>query len=274
VRPQALRPADHDELQALLLQDVESNLYLLGRLESGSLEQGEPWLGLRSATGQVCAGVYLGGWRAGHLAGNAVPFGPGPGFDRLGPSVAGMGGAWMIIGPRQPCDALWAGMGRPRYRMCFDQRLMVCEGSSDGPTLQCSSPARHELELGAAWAAAMLAEDLTLLPGALDRDLHRARYQERAQRGSALMAREDGQPCFVIDVGTSCAWGQQVGGTYVPPELRGRGVATRAMRGLVQSALREHPRVTLHVHETNLPAIRCYQAAGFRWAAPFRLLTL
>jgi len=31
---------------------------------------------------------------------------------------------------------------------------------------------------------------------------------------------------------------------------------------------------TLHVNEANLPAVRSYEAMGFRRSAPFRLMTL
>ena len=71
------------------------------------------------------------------------------------------------------------------------------------------------------------------------------------------------------------AGGAQLGGTYVWPEDRGRGIATRAVRGLVGTLRSEGlPRVTLHVHEANTPAVRCYVAAGFRPHAPFRLMVL
>jgi hypothetical protein len=34
------------------------------------------------------------------------------------------------------------------------------------------------------------------------------------------------------------------------------------------------PMVTLHVNEANHPAVRSYEAVGFRRSTPFRLMTL
>ena len=49
----------------------------------------------------------------------------------------------------------------------------------------------------------------------------------------------------------------------VDPEVRGRGLGTRLVVGLVEQAKRHYPMIALRVHSRNDVAIRCYGAAGF-----------
>lgn len=53
---------------------------------------------------------------------------------------------------------------------------------------------------------------------------------------------------------------------FVDPERHGRGIGTDAIRTLVEHLLtdRGHHRVTIDPAADNLPAVRCYEKAGFR----------
>jgi hypothetical protein len=84
----------------------------------------------------------------------------------------------------------------------------------------------------------------------------------------------DGRLVFKIDLGSTCSQGAMVGGTYVVPELRQRGLCGRAMRGVLEDLLQEHPCVTLHLNEANAPAVGCYERAGFQRDVAMRLMVL
>ena len=106
-------------------------------------------------------------------------------------------------------------------------------------------------------------------------DILRRRMRERVLTGTSWVVRDAGRLSFVVHVGFRTPLGAQVGGTYVWPEDRGQGIATRAMRGLVRTLLGDGvPRITLHADEANTAAIRCYAAAGFLPHVPFRLMVL
>ena len=98
--------------------------------------------------------------------------------------------------------------------------------------------------------------------------------QRRIREGRTWVVEHDGRLVFKIDLGSTCSQGAMVGGTYVVPELRQRGLCGRAMRGVVQELLQQHPCVTLHLNESNAPAVGCYERAGFQQDVAMRLMVL
>lgn len=69
---------------------------------------------------------------------------------------------------------------------------------------------------------------------------------------------------FKADVGARAAGVVQIQGVYVPPSLRGQGLASAAMRTLAQQvSTRFKAAVHLYVNDFNLPAVRAYEKAGF-----------
>jgi RimJ/RimL family protein N-acetyltransferase len=274
VRATILGPEHTGALAAFLGQDVETNLFLLGLLDAGNGPQGRgEWVGVIDASGAFNAICFAGGRPGpGLQSATAVPYGESEACQVLGRWVATEGGAWMVIGPRMAADSLWQGLGREPDRIRFEQRLYVCTTVSEGPTLPVRLAHQEEAPRLARWASKMLHEDLGLEPQRINPMAHMERMRHRIQADRTRVAEENGQTVFLIDVGTWFGLGAQVGGTWVPPASRGRGVATRAMRGLCHELLAECQRVTLHVNEANLPAVRCYEAAGFVRAAAFRLI--
>jgi len=84
----------------------------------------------------------------------------------------------------------------------------------------------------------------------------------------------DSQIVFQINVGTVLPEGAQIGGTWVPPKFRRKGYAIEGVRALCQNLFDDHPVVTLHVNEANVPAVKTYEHVGFERTAAFRLLTV
>lgn len=203
-----------------------------------------------------------------------VPFGPDPACSVLGANLAHLRTSAMFIGPRAACDALWAGVGGGDSRICYDQRLYVCRAVSAGPEITVRPSTMDEAYAVARMSAEMMREDLGEDPRELDAQGHFALVARRIRAGRTWLGFRDGEAVFKVDVGTQFDLGCQVGGTWVPPEHRGQGLATAGMRAVCRSLLEETGMVTLHVNEANLSAVRCYEKAGFERDAPFRLLSV
>ncbi|GIJ32047.1 GNAT family N-acetyltransferase [Micromonospora sediminimaris] len=54
----------------------------------------------------------------------------------------------------------------------------------------------------------------------------------------------------------------------VAPALRGRGLGRRMVTLLTNLARDHHPTVLMRLHPDNVPALRCYTAAGFELVPP------
>lgn len=268
-----------EEVRAFFEQDPIAHVYQLAQLERDSLEMERrgTWTACRTSGGALRAVLYC-RWPMGRGAAlNALPSGEPAGCGLLGQRLARRGGARLVVGARAACDALWLGMRKPWFRVAYNQQLYVCDALDDGPVLSVEPALPIDVEDLVPMHSQMLHEDLQVPLQSIDEfaqwtSLHRAvstgRYFVVRGGTKAFPLR------FCIDIGTPGSAGTQVGGTFVPPAFRGKGVATAAMRGVVRYLLAERglPRVTLHVHEANRPAVGCYLRAGFRAANPFRMM--
>ena len=75
----------------------------------------------------------------------------------------------------------------------------------------------------------------------------------------------------MIEIGTRCSKGTQIGSTYVPPQFRGQGMATKGMRAIVNHLLQDTEFVSLLVNEGNTPARKCYERVGFEYGPDYQL---
>lgn len=182
----------------------------------------------------------------------------------------------MVVGPREPADALWSNWApSTRTRCFFDQRMYVCEQVPTSPPLAGFRRAlEHEWRVVSEYSGAMEQEDLGRNPALTDPAAHRAVVIERIRSGRTWVLVRDDTIVFQINVGTRSLGGCQVGGTYVPPAHRGKGYATLGMRELCRRLVPKHRCVSLHVNEANTPAVALYERAGFRRAHAMRLITL
>ncbi len=275
-----LSHASRPDLTGLLEQDPVANLFLLGWMRAQDMDRA-PWFGVRRRGALVAAALAV-------PERLVVPWSPDPeDAGAIGRHLREIGQiAGMVIGPRDACDALWAGWARGAPRLWYDQRLYVQDAPPAGDPADGFRLAKmRDLTALVHASARMEEEDLGRNPLDVDPVGHEAATRERIRSGRTWVIERDGELVFHIHAGTWIAEGCQVGGTYVPPAHRGRGVGTDGMRALGRALLartrdgrhpgdREHPapaRITLHVNEANTPAIRTYEAAGYRRAHAFRL---
>ena len=123
-------------------------------------------------------------------------------------------------------------------------------------------------------SAEMMLEDLGKDP----RNPNPQQYQEvihrRITEGRSFVGMMNNQIVFLLDLGTNCKRGCQIGGTYVPPQHRGKGIATLGMRFWTSRLIQKYGLVTLHVNEANQAAVRYYKTVGFTPSSAYRLAIL
>jgi ribosomal protein S18 acetylase RimI-like enzyme len=273
-----LGEGDRPALLELLEGDPVHNVFLLGVLHE---------IGLRGHPG-AWASRFYGIERHGRLA--ATMFAPGrlvvpyigeedlaaSAADRLGSDAVSI---HMIVGERRSVDALWHRWraGRPvRARTFFDQHLYALEpGDVRGPDAPGLRPATAD-DLGPVVQAsvAMSVEDIGYDPAERDPESYRRRILRLVAEGRIWIITEGDELRFKINVGPRSPQGVQIEGTYVPPRLRGKGLATAGVATASRRLLDELPRVALHVNEANQPAVRLYERVGFRRAVPYRLIVV
>lgn len=274
-----LQAHHHDELVAWFSRDPASHVFQLNQLERGSLESDRrgTWIATRAADGSLRAVLHVRWPIDGGPAQNAVPAGEPAACTILGQRLRRRGGSRMVVGERAACDALWLGMDKPWFRIAYDQRLYTCTAVTDGPMLAVERAKPGDVDALVPMHTDMLREDLGVPPDTIDRFAQWAQLHRSVSTGRILVVRstDPHNPLrFCIDIGDPASAGAQVGGTFVPAVFRGKGVATAAMRGVCRFLFDHHdcPRVTLHVHEENRAAVKCYERAGFVKDAAFRLM--
>lgn len=261
--------AHEHAIEELLDRDRLTNMFLLGLLGTQPLDHA-CWY-VATVGEQVEAVVMI----LPRLL--AVPYAVEPSTcEVLGTFVRDRHTPCLTVGPRADCDALWAAWSpnsEPLRRI--DQRLYRCSEVADEPEPARLRAARPDewMEI-AEYARQMEIEDLGRDPAAHDPDLHAKVVKGRIAAGRTLVIEAQGEIGFTVNIGTETSFGCQVGGTFVPPHLRGRGLATRGMRAATRHLLRRHPVVTLHVNEENHPAVRCYEASGYQAGPAFRICTV
>jgi RimJ/RimL family protein N-acetyltransferase len=94
----------------------------------------------------------------------------------------------------------------------------------------------------------------------------RERHANDVRDGRWWIARERRRIVFQVHVGAASATTVQLGGVFVPRELRGRGHATAGVRGICARLFERYEIVTLYCDEANQGARRVYERVGFREA--------
>jgi hypothetical protein len=118
-------------------------------------------------------------------------------------------------------------------------------------------------------AAAMFTEELGVSPFVSSTGLsYRRRVESLLATGRAFgIVDDDGRMAFKADIGALSTATCQVQGVWVRPDLRGRGLGTAALAGVLQFALRLAPTASLYVNDFNAAARRMYAKLGMRHAA-------
>lgn len=267
---EARRPA----LEQLIAADPLVNAVIAARL--AALRTVEP-----TRLGGVLIGVSREGDRglcaAAFHGGNLLPIGGGPDdWQVLGEHLAdGPRHCTSIVGRAPAVTALWSVLeprwGPPRA-IRERQPLLVLRRGDALPVdadrrLRVMGPADIDRYLPA--AAAMFSEELGVSPFAGPAGVsYRRRIEGLLAGGRAFgIVDADGRMAFKADLGALTSATCQVQGVWVRPDLRGRGLGTAALAGVLQHGLRLAPSVSLYVNEFNLAARRMYARLGMAQVA-------
>jgi predicted GNAT family acetyltransferase len=266
-----LTDRDRDEALAVCDRDPVANVFVRARLQASGLDPlrlGAQVWGFRES-GRLESLCYVGA--------NMVPVEAGPEAvaayaerarkqGRRCSSIAGpadaVGDLWRMLAP------YWDGPREIRDR----QPLMAMANDpfvEPDPGVRLVRPAEVGILLPA--SIAMFTEEVGVSPiGADGGAAYRARVSELVACGRSLAKIEDRQIVFKAEIGAVTADACQVQGVWVPPELRGRGYASRGMAAVVAFARSSlAPVVSLYVNDFNLPARAAYRRVGFREVGMF-----
>ena len=260
-----LSSADLGAFLGLASQDPVANVFVIHRAETTNLEP--RWLG-----GEMW-GKFEGGElvAACHVAANLVPVeaDPDDAVDFADAALARRRTASTIVGPQDAVRPFWERVapdwGRPRD-VRWDQRHLAI---SAAPLVEPDPFVRPSLraDLGVLYPAcvAMYTEEVGISPEAGGgSDLYRARVLQLVNRSWSFARYDDGQLVFKAEVACATRDAAQIQGVWVPPHLRGQGLATAGMAAVVEQVRATiAPNVSLYVNDWNEAARAVYERVGF-----------
>ena len=262
-------------LKDFLVQDVTGNLFGLGRLEQSGIQPraDSEWWGVFDPHDRIQAACFAGAKGPDGTFGLLVPAGDPQSCLTLGLSLAVRGGGRWAVGERTATDFLWKGMGKPNTSINSDQCLYELTQPHPGDCLSLRFATKNDRSWVIHAATEMMKEDFGVKQFMDDDERFHRSIDMGIRSHQELIGEYKNQPVFRIKISTLCSYGAQVGGTWVEPEFRGKGLGQSGMRATVNHLLSQVPRVTLHVREQNNAAIGCYSAIGFNAVQAFRLLS-
>ncbi|MDR1213236.1 MAG: GNAT family N-acetyltransferase [Propionibacteriaceae bacterium] len=175
-----------------------------------------------------------------------------------------------IVGLRDSAMGLWGSLaeryplawGRPRsVRAC--QPILALDHDPAGPV----DP--RVREIGPAWldsyhaaSVAMYTEEIGLSPVELSGS-YRHHIQSLLSRGLGFGLIEDDQVVFKTDVSVHSGPVCQLGGVWLRPDQRGRGLSAPALAAVIRLCRQRWPIVSLYVNDYNRRALALYHRLGF-----------
>jgi predicted GNAT family acetyltransferase len=180
-----------------------------------------------------------------------------------------------IVGPHDAVEAFWhtvsGSWGRPRELRWRQPHLETSAEPLVEPDPEVRRTTRADLEQLYPACVAMYTEEVGVSPEAGGgAELYRARVTQLISRGWSFARFDGGRLVFKAEVACASPAAAQVQGVYVPPDLRGQGLATAGMAAVVQQ-VRAHvaPTVSLYVNDWNTAARAAYERVGFQQTETF-----
>ncbi len=260
-----LRPDDLAAVDDILSRDPVADVFVASRVEAVGLDPsrlgGEMWgFAVDGRLESLC-----------HAGANLVPVQAGPEAVAAFADRARRQGrrCASIVGERDAVAGLWAEL-EPTWGRARDVRdpqpLMALTGPpavAPDPLVRRVRP--DEIDLLVPACIAMFTEEVGVSPlGADGGASYRMRVAELVRLGHAFARIEDGRVVFKAEIGSVSSTACQVQGVWVPPDLRGRGLAAPGMAAVaVLAAVEVAPIVSLYVNDFNAAARATYRRVGF-----------
>lgn len=269
-----LGPRDVPEVLSFLEDEPVLNVYLVALVLRDALARpNDAWWGARRE-GRLCALLFVGGH-----SGAVLPAGDDPQAHALLGRLAAeqqlpRPARLQIIGPRAAVAAVRqhfpAPGAQPRLeRMQVYLSLDHPPGAVGALAPELRTARREDYAFLYHAGADLRAEELLEDPRAIDPVAYARRVEEECRDGWTWIWRDGRGLCFRAGISALTAEAAQVSGVYVPPSLRGQGIATRALAELCARLLLRSRVVCLFVNDVNAPALALYRRLGFRELAPW-----
>jgi hypothetical protein len=180
----------------------------------------------------------------------------------------------MIVGPRSCVEPYWRRVRpwhAPARIVRESQPLLALQrgalrANSDGVITRTARA--DEWKMIAKNSAEMIEHELEYDPRSVSGDFG-ANVRAMIARGLWWVGESDAGLCFFCNVGPSSRQTLQLQGIWTPPELRGRGLASKALHGICAQLLDVHPTLSLYVNAFNANALALYERVGFARCGEF-----
>ena len=178
-----------------------------------------------------------------------------------------------IVGDAGPVLELWQRL-RPSWGQAREVRANQPSLVIDGPPAVRPDAAVRlgrldDLDILLPACVQMFVEEVGYSPLTSSPGAYEARVRSLVEEGRSFVRMEQGptgpQVAFKAELGAVSSAVAQVQGVWVPPHLRGRGLATQGTAAVVDKTLATiAPVVSLYVNDYNAPAVAAYRRVGFR----------
>jgi len=185
--------------------------------------------------------------------------------------------ARMIVGRRRDVERLWsrAANAFPKPSAVRTSQPLYAIGRSDLRYTRADAdvaPATlAEVDELAVNSAAMIAGEMGGGSVPISNEF-RARTTRLIEAGWLWQYRHEGKLTFMCHVGATMPATAQLQGVWTPPEMRGRGYATRALGAICDRLLDNVPKLSLYVNGYNASAIALYERVGFQRVGEFQTI--
>ena len=261
------------EALLLLSEDEQCNLYQIDILENFISDHRYEWRAVYKDGSMMAVSLSSNRPFPGFPSGLCVPYGDREACFILGEWEKERGGTRHVFAEQEACDAFYEGLGCPPTYVHSSERMFFADFIPKKDSyLPLRSARVEELEELIGMAAQMQEEDLGYNPLDKHRDSFRISVRDRIREKRILIGEIDKKVGFMIDVGTRCTRGTQVGSMFVPDDFRGQGIGVLGMRGCLNYLLPTSSFVSLLAREKNIPAMKTHRRTGYTEGKAFRII--
>ena len=259
----------------LLSQDKICNLYQLDLLKNKDLSRFYEWTAVYESEKMIAVSVSKARMFPGFPAQMSVPYGDPHGCMLLGMWEKERGGTLNIFAEQKSSEAFYEGSGSPKASINTTEILFYADFMpEEGTFLPLRLAKIDEWEALLGMAAQMQQEDLGFNPLEKNPAAFQVAFQTRIKEERVLVGDVKGKVGFMVEIGTRCEMGAQVGSTFVPDSFRGQGLGVLGMRGCLKFLISRSSFVSLLCRESNIPAMKTYRRAGFTEGVCFRMISM
>lgn len=279
-----LKPGDEARLEAFLLPQLDSSMFLLGNMRLAGLEE----------NGERYAGTYAALTDDDQITGVVAHFGQG---NLICQAPLDQVGALARVAVEKSGRVVHGVVGsaaqveKIKAQLAIDSSYVQLDATEQLYNLSLAdlivpAPLRtgelvgrriepRDLDLLTEWRIAYSMEGLGSADTPELRKESRAGIERSLADGTGWLIEVEGERVACSYFNSSVTEAVQIGGVWTPPELRGRGYARAAVAtSLIDARRTGVTKAILFTGDDNIPAQKAYQALGFRHIGDYRLFIL